>query len=128
MNMKSSKAIRLVTTLSVFALLAILAPLVAAQGKQDFTLYNRTGMAISELYISPASEDEWGDDILGIDVLANNEDTLIHFSPRERVASWDIKLIDEYGKEHIRYKFNLLNISEITVTKQGDGSWYWTWK
>ena len=126
--MKSPKSIRLITTLSVFALLGILAPLVAAQGKQDFTLYNRTGLAITEMYVSPASEDEWGEDILGVDTLANGDDTTIHFSPKERIASWDIKLIDENGKEHIRYKFNLLNVSEITVTKQKDGSWYWTWK
>ena len=126
--MKTRKAIRLVTTLSVFALLAILAPIVAAQGKQDFTLYNRTGMAITEMYVSPASADEWGDDILGIDTLANGDDTTIQFSYRERVAFWDIKLIDENGKEHMRYKFNLLNISEITVTRQRDGSWYWSWK
>ena len=126
--MKSPKAIRLVTTLSTFALLALLAPLVAAQGKQDFTLYNRTGLAITEMYVSPAAEDEWGDDILGIDTLPNGDDTMIHFSPKERAASWDIKLIDENGKEHMRYKFNLLNISEITVTRQRDDSWYWTWK
>lgn len=126
--MKSRKAINLITAFTVFALLAILAPLVAAQGKQDFTLYNRTGMAITEMYVSPASEDEWGEDILGIDTLPNGDDTTIHFSPKERAASWDIKLIDENGKEHIRYKFNLLNISEITVTRQKDGSWYWTWK
>ena len=126
--MKTRKAIRLVTTLSVFALLAILAPIVAAQGKQDFTLYNRTGMAITEMYVSPASADEWGNDILGIDTLANGDDTTIQFSYRERVAFWDIKLIDENGKEHMRYKFNLLNISEITVTRQRDGSWYWSWK
>jgi len=126
--MKSPKTIKLVTAFSAFALLVILAPLAAAQGKQDFTLYNRTGMAITSMYVSPASEDEWGDDILGIDTLANGDDTTIHFSYRERVAFWDIKLIDENGKEHMRYKFNLLDISEITVTKQRDGSWYWTWK
>src|SRR5437764_6799208 len=126
--MKSPKTIKLVTALGAFAVFVILAPLASAQGKQDFTLYNRTGMSITSMYVSPASEDEWGDDILGIDTLASDEDTMIHFSPRERVAAWDIKLIDENGKEHIRYKFNLLNISEITVTKQRDGSWYWTWK
>ncbi len=126
--MKSPRTIRLITSLSVFTLLAILAPLAAAQGKQDFTLYNRTGLAITEMYVSPAAEDEWGEDILGIDTLASGDDTTIHFSPKERAASWDIKLIDENGKEHIRYKFNLINISEITVTRQRDGSWYWTWK
>lgn len=126
--MESRRLIKIITPLSLFALMAILAPLASAQGKQDFTLYNRTGLAITEMYVSPASADEWGEDILGVDVLPDGDDTMIHFSPRERVASWDIKLIDENGKEHIRYKFNLLNISEITVTRQKDGSWYWTWK
>jgi len=126
--MKSRKATKLITAFSVLVLTCIFAPLVTAQGKQDFTLYNRTGLAINEMYISPASADDWGDDILGIDTLDSGDDTMIHFSPKERAASWDIKLIDENGKEHIRYKFNLLNISEITVTRQRDGSWYWTWK
>ena len=87
--MKSPKTIKLVTALGAFAVFVILAPLASAQGKQDFTLYNRTGMSITSMYVSPASEDEWGDDILGIDTLASDEDTMIHFSPRERVAAWD---------------------------------------
>jgi hypothetical protein len=126
--MKSPKTVTLLTTFGAFALMIMLAPRVPAQGKQDFRLYNETGLAITEMYISPASADQWGDDILGIDTLADGDDTMIHFLPRERVAYWDIKLVDENGKDHIRYKFNLLNISEITVTKQKDGSWYWTWK
>src|SRR5215471_3600126 len=126
--MKTPKAIGLVTAFGCLALFAILAPLAAAQGKQDFTLYNRTGQAITEMYVSPASQDEWGEDILGIDVLANGESTTIHFSPKERAAKWDIKLVDEDGKPHMRYAFNLLDIDEITVRSNGDGSWYWNWK
>ena len=69
--MKSPKTIKPVTAFGAFALFVILAPLASAQGKQDFTLYNRTGQAITEMYVSPASADEWGDDILGIDTLAS---------------------------------------------------------
>ena len=126
--MKSRKTIRLIMAFSVFALTVMLAPLVAAQGKQDFTLFNKTGMSITEMYVSPASKDDWGEDILGVDTLENGDDTTIHFSPKERVAKWDIKLMDENGKAHMRYNFNLLDISEITVRSNGDGSWYWNWK
>ncbi len=126
--MKSLKSIRLITAFSVFALTVMLAPLVAAQGKQDFTLYNKTGMSITEMYVSPASKDEWGEDILGVDTLANGDDTTIHFSPKERAAKWDIKLVDANGKDHIRYNFNLVDVAEITVRSNGDGSWYWNWK
>jgi len=126
--MKSPKTIKLVTAFGAFALFVILAPLAAAQGRQDFTLYNKTGQAITEMYVSPASENDWGDDILGIDILANGENTTIHFSPKERAAKWDIKLVDEAGKSHWKYAFNLLDISEITVRDNGDGTWYWNWK
>lgn len=129
--MRSLKSFRL--SLAITILLALTAMLVPAassaqQGKQDFTLYNKTGLAISELYVSPASKDDWEEDILGVDVLPSGENTTIHFSPKERAAKWDIKLIDENGKDHIRYNFNLLEVSEITVTKKSDGSWWWTWK
>jgi hypothetical protein len=126
--MKSPKSIALITAFSVFALTVVLAPLVTAQGRQDFTPYNKTGIAITEMYVSPASKDDWGEDILGVDTLANGDDTTIKFPPRERAAKWDIKLVDEKGKEHMRYNFNLLDISEITVRSNGDGSWYWNWK
>jgi hypothetical protein len=71
--MKSPKTIKPVTAFGAFWLFVILAPLAVAQGKQDFALYNKTGQSITEMYGSPASQDEWGEDILGIDVLENGE-------------------------------------------------------
>src|SRR5437773_1832450 len=40
---------------------------------QDFTLINKTGVVIDKLYVSPANKDEWGDDILGQDQLADGQ-------------------------------------------------------
>src|SRR3546814_5026118 len=39
------------------------------QGKQDFTLINKTGYALSELYVSPNDEEDWQEDVLGKDIL-----------------------------------------------------------
>lgn len=127
--MNSPKSYRVVTSLcAIFALAAMLAPLAFAQGKQDFTFINKSGKDVLELYVSPASSDDWEEDILGKDVLPNGESTTIHFSRREKAAKWDIKAIDENHKEHKQYNLNLLEISEITVRDNGDGTWYWSWK
>ena len=97
-------------------------------GDQDFTLVNKTGLTIDELYVSPHSAENWGKDILGEGYLDNNRQRKIIFKPGTKAARWDIKLIDENGKEHKRFDLNLLEIQTITVTRKADDSWYWTWK
>lgn len=126
--MKCHKSIRLITAISVFALAVMLAPLAAAQGKQDFTLVNKSGLAISELYVSKASTNNWEEDILGRDTLPNGESLDITFTPKERAAKWDVRIVDENNKEHKYFNLNLLEISEITVRSNGDGTWHWSWK
>ena len=112
----------------VFALSMMLMPRAFTQGKQDFTLLNRSGVAINELYVGPHSSDDWGQDILGIDTLPNGKNQDIVFDPKDKVARWDIQLIDENGKKHTQYDLNLMQISEITVRDNGDGTWHWSWK
>jgi hypothetical protein len=119
---------RVTIALSIVALISVFASFVHAQGKQNFTLVNKTGMAITELYVSKASADEWEEDILGRDTLPNGESVEITFSPKERAAKWDVKLVDENGKDHKYYNLNLLEISEISVRSNGDGTWHWNWK
>src|SRR5687767_10265148 len=49
-------------------------------GDLDFTLVNDTGLTINEFYVSPSNNDEWGEDVLGRDVLAHGERLDITFS------------------------------------------------
>src|SRR5437763_13683080 len=100
MNIKSLYGTRLITALGVFALTLMIAPLVAAQGKQDVTLVNKSGLAINELYVSKASANDWEEDILGKDTLPNGESLEITFTPKERAAKWDVRIVDENKKEH----------------------------
>ena len=119
---------RLVVGLSIIAAIGIFASAAHAQGKQNFTLNNKSGQAINELYVSKASTDDWEEDILGKDTLPNGESLEITFSPKERAAKWDVKMVDDKGKEHKYFNLNLLEISEITVRSNGDGTWHWSWK
>ena len=59
------------------AALALLVAIVLAgsaavfAGDQNFTLINKTGLTIDKVYVSPANDNSWGEDVLGRDTLAN---------------------------------------------------------
>ena len=49
--------------LSAIALAAAMLPAAASANDADFTLVNKTGYVIDEVYVSPASATKWGNDI-----------------------------------------------------------------
>ena len=56
--------------------LAIVAVLVAATAFAEdlvFDLINDSSVDLHELYVSAHASDEWGDDVLGTDILASGE-------------------------------------------------------
>jgi len=86
-----------------------------AQGKQDFALTNRTGYTISEVYVAPTKSDEWEEDVLGLDVLNNGERVEIGFPWREDTCTYDLKVVFDDGDEAEWRKFNLCEVSRITI-------------
>lgn len=99
----------------VFAIFAISAQQIAAQSAQDFTLINKTGVEIYALYVTPHNADEWGEDILGKDTLANGEILDISFSRSEKAKYWDLRVEDEDGSFIEWENLNLLEISKVTL-------------
>lgn len=88
----------------------------SAQGKQDFTLVNATGYAISHVYVSPSNENSWGDDILGKDVMAEDEVLPIKFSRRAAGCKWDLKVTYEDDDSSVVWRgFDLCEVSKITI-------------
>jgi hypothetical protein len=107
----------------IFALSSLLSSAAFAQGKQDFTVVNKTGVIISELYVSPHSTDDWEDDILGQDVLGTDESVEITFSPKERTKMWDLKIVDSKGNAIEWENLNLLEISKVTLHYKNGRAW-----
>lgn len=114
---------RMSTTILVCVLSVLLASTAFAQGKQDFTLNNQTGVEIHELYVCPHDSDDWEEDILGQDTLPNGESLVIHFSRKETAKLWDIKIVDGEGNSVEWESLNLLKISEVTLHKKGSRVW-----
>ena len=63
------------------------------------TIENKTGVDIHQLYATSANLDEWGDDILGDEVLAADEMLETTFNIGADDMKWDLKMIDSEGTE-----------------------------
>jgi hypothetical protein len=109
--------------IAICAIALIVIPSSFAQGKQDFTVHNATGVEINALYVSPHSTDDWEEDVLGKDTLASGESVDINFAPREKPALWDLKVTDNKGNSITWEKLNLLEISELTLHYKDGKAW-----
>jgi hypothetical protein len=80
---------------------------------RDFTLINGTGQIIEQVYVAPSNLDDWGDDILGIDILEAGQSVNISFQRyTEGDCYYDIKVITGSGAEG---ELNQVNLCETTT-------------
>jgi hypothetical protein len=111
------------TTLIVFALIIGSATAKAQNIFLDFTLINKTGVDIYELYISPSDAEYWEDNIIGSDPLEHNTYVDIEFSPYAASDFWDIMIVDYEGTSVIFEQLNLTDILELTLYIDGSRVW-----
>ena len=95
----------------------------ARAGKQDFVLHNETGVEIHEVYVSPVTADDWEEDVLGKDPLANGESVKITFDDRDKHSHWDLKVVDAKGNGIEWHDLNLVEISEVTLHYKDGKAW-----
>jgi hypothetical protein len=122
--------LRTLAAATVAATLLTLAPAIASAAPQDFALTNSTGYDIKSVFISPTASDEWGDDVLGQDELANGAEATIHFpGGRGETCNWDLKVTYEDNTTAEWKNFDLCTISQIDITYDKDaGTTSATWK
>jgi hypothetical protein len=106
-----------------FASATLLAAHPALAGSLDFTLVNKTGYSINEVYVSSAASNDWEEDIMGRDILANGERVNIEFERGAKGCKWDLKVTYDDGEEAMWESFDLCSISEVILRydrKKGD--------
>jgi len=81
----------------------------------DFTLVNKTGVDIYKVYISPSEQDDWGKDVLDIDVLEDGESVELGFDKEEEAELWDLRVEDEDGTAIIWERLDLAEITSCTL-------------
>ena len=111
---------RLFLVVTVVLLMGLCTPVLA--GSQDFTLENQTGLDLFEIYISPYSSDDWEEEILQGDILLDGHSIEIVFDNRAETY-WDLMVKDGDGNNFIWRKFNLKEITRITLYYDGKDLW-----
>lgn len=107
--------LRIALSFSLLAAAAFTPIPASAQSKQDFTLVNRTGYQIDEVYVGPVSQSHWGEDVMGKDSIADGETADISFNGGSNACKWDIRVVYNDGDASEFRNVNLCNISRVTL-------------
>jgi hypothetical protein len=90
-------------------------PALADNDKLDFSLVNKTGYGIKEVYVAPHSSDSWSSN-LSSNPLENGEALNVSFDASEDTANWDIKIVwVDQGAPVIWMNCKLANISKFIL-------------
>ncbi|MCZ8315447.1 hypothetical protein [Phreatobacter sp.] len=86
-----------------------------AQARQDFAIVNQTGYTIDEVYVSPTSANNWGDDLMGDNSLENGMTLNVSFPVDTTACRYDIKVVyDDETPVEFR-NVNLCRIARVTL-------------
>lgn len=102
-------------TLLLGTLSSILLSGAAIAGDADFTLVNRTGYTLREIYVSPSHKNAWGKDRMGDNVLDNGKSRLFKFSDKSSCKQ-DLKVVfDDDESEVVWEEIDLCEVEKITL-------------
>ena len=87
----------------------------AQAAKQDFTLVNKTGDTISQVYVSAANAKSWEEDVMGSDTLDDGEEVDIAFERGERGCLYDLKVVYSDGDSAEWGRIDLCSVHRISI-------------
>jgi len=99
----------------------------SAQSSDDFAFENDTIASVTNLYVSPHGLRSWGNDVLGLSVLAPYQSTLVYWAEEPDSDVYDIRV--DFSGSHYDFTegYNLATINKvwITCTKVGVVTLHW---
>jgi len=82
-------------------------------GEHEIQITNKTSYGLYHLYISPEHETHWGTDELDPTHIIQQNETV---SVIVECGTWDVKIIDQTGKEHIFWHVELCHDAHYDFT------------
>lgn len=98
--------------------LAAIATLIATPTLAEdlvFTLVNDSSLAITEMYVSPVGEDQWGENILMVDAVDPGVSGDVTIADGLEVCDYDLRFVTAEGAEAEQTQ-NLCDIATFTVS------------
>ncbi len=108
---------RLLLTCVSASVLALVIAQSAFADPRDFELKNNSSVDLAFVYVSPSDTNEWGDDVLGTDLLPAGQSVNVSFRAFDgNTCSYDIKVLGQSGEEGYLYKVDLCTVSHVTFS------------
>ncbi len=89
-----------------------------ATARQNFSVVNGTGHTVMTLNVSPTTEEEWGPDILGTDVLQNGQTAQVVFDRAETQCNYDLRATYEDGDTSEMRGVNLCQTATVRLVAE----------
>ncbi len=106
---------RIIRTAAAVSVLAFSTSIWAEEYEDvSFTLNNGTGLIIVEFYASPPNEEEWEEDILGVDVLEDGDSVDITLGDSRPDCDYDFKAVFEDGTDLVHESISVCGGEEYT--------------
>ena len=86
--------------------------------RQNFSVVNATGHVVMTLNVSPTTENEWGPDILGSQVLQNGQTAQVVFDRAETQCNYDIRATYDDGDTTDMRNVNLCQVGTVNLVAQ----------
>lgn len=100
--------------LSLAALLLTAAPALAQD--VSYELSNQTSLTLMEFYAGPATSGEWGEDILGAEVVAPGESGTVTIADGSGECLYDFRSVFEDGTELVE-QHDICTMASYTLTE-----------
>lgn len=86
--------------------------------RQNFSVVNTTSTTVLTLQVSPTSESEWGDDVLGSQVLQPGQTAQVVFDRAESQCNYDIRATYTDGDTSDVRNVNLCQVGTVNLVNQ----------
>ena len=86
--------------------------------RQNFSVVNATGHIVATLNVSPTTENEWGPDILGTNVLQPGQTAQVVFDRAESQCNYDIRATYDDNDTTDMRNVNLCQVGTVNLVDQ----------
>jgi hypothetical protein len=108
---------RLLAVVPVVGLLVAAWAVPAFADPRDFNVANNSSIVLTHVYVSPSDVQQWGDDILGRDVLNPTESVSVSFGGFDgNSCLYDLKVVGQQGEQGLMYKVDLCSTTTVTFS------------
>ena len=86
--------------------------------RQNFSVVNATGHIVVTMNVSPTTENEWGPDILGTNVLQTGQTAQVVFDRAESQCNYDLRVTYDDNDTSEMRNLNLCTTSTVQLVDQ----------